>query len=381
MITTVRTISLPALRRLLVTAQRYAARRRRGTTAEVERSIAALSCVQLDSISTVERSHRIVLAARAGTYPRGDVDRLLRDGRVFEYWAHEACLLPADEWPLFRPVMDDGGRSWYASVERTHAHLEGDILERIRAEGPLGSRHFEGEAVGDMWRMKPAKAMLVRLWNRGALVVAGRDGFQRVFDLPERVLPRAILDAPTPSEHERLRALALKAVAARGALTEAGVVEHWRLKGGVRRLRPVIDGLLSDGLLERWAVEDGGPAVLVAAGSPFDPPPASTPVLLSPFDNLLWDRPFVRRVFGFDHVMEIYKRPHERRYGYYVLPFLRGDRIVGRVDLKSDRPTRELVVRAVHRERGVRSSAAFDDALDRALDRIRDVAGLERVRR
>ncbi len=381
MITTMATISLPALRRLVVAAQGYAARRRRGTTTEVERAITVLSCVQLDSISTVERSHRIVLAGRVGAYPRSAVDRLLRGGRVFEYWAHEACLLPAEDWPLFRPAMADGGRSWYASVEQTHPHLAEHVLECIRVEGALGSRHFEGEAGGEMWAMKPAKAMLVRLWNRGELVVAGRDGFQRLFDLPERVLPRAVLDAPVPSERERLRSLALKAVRARGALTEQGLVEHWRLKGGTRRIRPTVDDLVRDGLLERWSVEDAGPAVLVPAGSTVDPPPVATPVLLSPFDNLLWDRSFTRRAFAFDHVMEIYKRPHERRYGYYVLPLLRGDRIVARVDLKAERAAGELVVRAVHREPGVRGSGALDDALDRALDRLRAAAGLESVRR
>lgn len=347
----------------------------------MERSIASLTCVQLDSISTVERSHRIVLASRIGTYPRGSVDRLLQRGRVFEYWAHEACLLPVADWPLFRAAMEDGGRDWYAEVERTHPHLVEDILDRIRAEGPLGSRDFDGEAVGDMWRAKPAKAMLVRLWNRGDLVIAGRDGFQRVFDLPERVLPRSVLDAPVPNGGERLRELALKAVRARGALTEAGIVEHWRLMGGVRRVGPAVDELVEAGLLERVRVADGGPPVLVPSGTELEVAPPSTAVLLSPFDNLLWDRRLVRRVFGFDHVMEIYKRPHERVYGYYVLPFLRGDRLVARVDLKSDRAAGELVVKAVHLEPGARRSAAFDDALDRALDRLRDAAGLERVRR
>ena len=104
-------------------------------------------------------------------------------------------------------------------------------------------------------------------------------------------------------------------------------------------------------------------------------------MLLSPFDNLLWDRPFARRIFGFDHLIEVYKKEHDRRYGYYVLPFLRGDRIVGRADLKSERGDGVLVVRAFHREPGVRASAALDDALDRALDRLRRACGLESVRR
>jgi hypothetical protein len=232
-----------------------------------------------------------------------------------------------------------------------------------------------------MWNWKPAKAMLDRLWNHGDLVIAGRQGFQRLYDLPERVIPKEVLDAPLPGEAERLRALTLKAVHARGALTEAGVVEHWRLKGGVARVRPVAGALVGDGLLERLSVEDGGATVLVPAGIDLAPDAPTSAVLLSPFDNLLWDRPFARRVLGFDHLIEVYKKAHERRYGYYVLPLLWRDRIVGRADLKSERGEGALVLKAFHREPGGRGSAALDDALDRALDRLRRVCGLETVRR
>jgi uncharacterized protein YcaQ len=375
------TVTLPALRRYIVSHQGYAGRFRRGRPDDVAATVGRLSCVQLDSISTVERSHRIVLGSRVGSYPRDTISKLLRAGRVFEYWAHEACLIPVEDWPLFRPAMDVGGRPWWSHVERTHAHLRDQILQRIRDEGPLASRDFEGEQRAGMWERKPAKAMLDRLWNHGELVIAGRERFQRLYDLPERVLPRAVLDAPVPPEGARMRALALRAVRARGALTESGIVEHWRLRGGARRVRPAVDDLVADGLLERLQVADGGPPVLVAAGTDAEGASAAGAVLLSPFDNLLWDRPFARRVLGFDHLIEVYKREHERRYGYYVLPFLRGDRLVGRVDAKSDRSTGELVVKAVHREPGVRGSVAFDDALDRALDRLRRVTGLEAVRR
>jgi len=380
----VRRTSIPvaAVRRLVVAEQGYAARARRGTATEVEVAVRRLSCVQLDSISAVERSHRIALGARIGHYPRDADSGLLARGRLIEYWAHEACLLPADDWPLFRPAMQVGGRRWYGEVDRTHPHLREHVLAEIRERGPLGSRHFDGAArKGEMWGWKPAKRMLDLLWNHGELVVAGRQGFQRLYDLPERVLPPAILDAPSPSEPERLRELALRAVRARGALTEAGVVEHWRLRGGTARVRPAVDGLVADGILERLAVADGGPPVLVAAGTELDRPAPTPPVLLSPFDNLLWDRPFARRVLGFDHLIEVYKPAPERRFGYYVLPFLRGDSIVGRADLKSERASGTLVVRAFHREPGVRASAALDDALDRALDRLRRVIELETVLR
>ena len=375
-----RIVSTTALARLVVHAQGYARRSRRGTRHEVAETVGRLSCVQLDSISTVERSHRIALGSRIGDHPPDPVPRLLRSGTLFEYWAHEACLLPVARWPLFAAQMREGGRRWYGEVERTHPHLREQVLEEIRARGPLGSRHFEGAArQGEMWGWKPAKRMLELLWNHGELVVADRQGFQRLYDLPERVLPRELLEAPAPPEPERLRSLALEAVRARGALTAAGIVEHWRLRGGTRRIDPAVESLVADGLLERVAVEDGGAPVLVPAGADLDPPAPTTAVLLSPFDNLLWDRPFARRVLGFEHLIEVYKPAPERRYGYYVLPLLRGERVVARLDLKSDRDAGELVVRAVHREPDVRTSGAFDEALDGALDRLRRVVGLDRV--
>jgi len=340
-----------------------------------------MSCIQLDSISAVERSHRIALASRAGIYEQGVVSRLLAHGRIFEYWAHEACLLPIEDWPLFVGAMRSGGRRWYGEVEKTHPHLADEILEEIRVRGPLASRHFEGSTEGGMWNWKPAKAMLERLWNRGDLVVSGRQGFQRLYELPERVLPRAVLEAPPPSADERLRTLALKAVRARGALTDAGIVEHWRLRGGARAVSGAVDSLVGDGLLERVKVDDGGAPVAVEAGADLEPSAPSAAVLVSPFDNLLWDRPFARRVLGFDHLIEVYKPQAQRRYGYYVLPLVWRDRIVGRADLKSDRAAGALLVKAFHRENGVRPSSSLDEALDRALDRLRATAGLESVRR
>ena len=305
---------------------------------------------------------------------------LLRGGRLFAYWAHEACLIPACDWPLFRPAMQVGGRRWYGEVDRTHPHLREHVLEEIRARGALGSRHFDGAArQGEMWGWKPAKRMLELLWNHGELVVAGRQGFQRLYDLPERVLPRELLDAPTPSERERLRELVERAVRARGVLTESGAVEHWRLRGGTSRIREAVDSLVTDGVLERRAVEDGGQPVLVLPGTELDRPAPASAVLLSPFDNLLWDRPFARRALRFDHLIEVYKPAPQRRYGYYVLPLLWRDRVVGRADLKSERATGTLVVRAFHLEDRVRRSAALDDAFDRALERLRAVIGLDAV--
>lgn len=374
-----KTISLTALRRLAVAAQGYSSRARRGTRGEVDATIRRLSCVQLDSITAVERSHRITIGSRVGAYPRETVSRLLGQGRIFEYWAHEACLIPVEEWPLFRATMRKH-HPWRGDVIGQHPQLAEEVRAAVRERGPIASRDFDGTGGGGMWSWKPAKVMLEALWNSGEVVIAGRvSGFQRLYDLSERVIPREVREAPEPDEVTRLRELTVRAVRARGVLTESGIVEHWRLKGGVARIRPAVDSLVREGALVRLRVEDGGAGVLVPPGADLDPPRPTAAVLVSPFDNLLWDRTFARRLFGFDHLIEVYKPAPERQYGYYVLPLVWRDRIVGRADLKAERRDGALVVKAFHLERRVRRSAALDDTFERALDRLRQVIGLERV--
>lgn len=376
-----RTVSVAELRRHVVAAQGYASRSRRGRPVEVAAAVARLSAVQLDSISTVERSHRIALSSRVGTYPRATVSRLLEHGRLFEYWAHECCLLPVADWPLYRHVMVNDGSShpWWGAIIEKEPKLADQVLGEIRERGPLGSRHFEGTRGTGMWSLKPARRMLEALWTAGSLVISGRQGFQRLYDLPERVLPDEVLGAPVPGADDYMRSLIVKAVRARGALTDSGVVEHNRLRGGVARIRPYVDQLLSEGILERVSVADGGAPVLVEAGAEVGARKPTAAVLLSPFDNLLWDRPFAQRVIGFDHLIEVYKRPHERQYGYYVLPFLHGDRIVGRADLKTERSTGELRLQAFHREPKVRWTTGRDEALDKALARLADAVGASTI--
>jgi uncharacterized protein YcaQ len=373
------TASLAGIRRLAVSTQSYAGRFRRARDGEVEATIRRLSAVQLDSISTVDRAHRLTLTSRIGTFEETELQRLLTSGRVFEYWAHEACLLPVELWPHCRRTMEgDGHWGVHDRALREHADLVEPVLARIRAEGPLASRDFGGVRSGtDMWSRTPAKAVLEALWDRGMLVIAGREAFQRRYDLAERVIPRAFLDAPVPDEDETLRTLALLAVRARGALTEPAIREHWRLKGGRARLHHHVLALVDEGLLREVHPDDGGPPFYVDAEVELDGAPAP-PVLLCPFDNLLWDRTLLERLFGFRHVIEVYKRQHERSYGYYVLPLLAGDSIVGRADLKADRVDGVLHVRRFHREPGVRGNV--DAKLERAGARLARVLGLAEVR-
>jgi uncharacterized protein len=372
-------VSIAAIRRLVVGSQGYAARFRRSGADDVEAAIRRLTAVQLDSISTVDRAHRLTLNARIGAYPRDTVPQLLRAGRVFEYWAHEASLLPIELWPHFRSVMDGGGR-WgiHDRALCEHAELVEPILERIRAEGPLGSRAFAGDGGGGMWNWKPAKMVLDALWDSGVLVIGERRNFQRAYDLAERVIPKPILDAPTPTEDETLRTFAVLAVGARGALTEAAIREHWRLKGGRARLHHHLLALVAEGRLRELQADDGGAPFYVLPDVEIDGDPAP-PVLVCPFDNLVWDRPLLVRLFGFKHLIEVYKREHEREYGYYVLPLLAGDRFLGRADLKADRAEGVLRIRKFTPEPKVRGNV--DVKLERAATRLARTLGLERIER
>jgi uncharacterized protein YcaQ len=374
-------VSLAQLRRVVLAAQGFSPRFRRATEDDVEASVRRLTAVQLDSISTVDRAHKLTISARVGAFPKGDVADLLRTGRLFEYWAHEACLLPIELWPYFRRTMENTTGHWTMSERalRDHGDLVEPMLERIRAEGPLGSRDFDGGAdrrSGGMWNWKPAKMVLEALWDRGVLVIAGRRHFQRAYDLAERVIPREWLEAPVRTVDDTYRDLAVLAVRARGALTEAAIREHWRWKGGKAVLHHHLEALVDEGRLRQLDPGDGGPPFYVAPETELDGPPAP-PTLVCPFDNLVWDRPLLERLWGFKHVIEVYKREHERVYGYYVLPLVAGDRFLGRADLKADRGEGVLRVKRFTPEPRVRGNVA--DKLERAAARLTRTLGLERV--
>jgi hypothetical protein len=373
-----REIALEAARRHAVRTQRLAARRRKASRAELIACIERLGCVQIDSISVVDRSQRLVLASRCGRVPANAHDTLLRSGRVFEYWAHEACLLPSADEPHYRRDKRASGQfhRWYGPILQEHTALADEVMATARERAEISSRDFGGAGKG-YWEWTPAKRVLDALWTAGSLAIAGRVGMERRYALPERVLPQAVLEAPEPTLEATRRMQVERAVRARGIASEARVSDYFRVKGKRRTLAPAVDELVADGVLERLRMRELGDAWLVPAEDAEraiagDEKPTGA-FLLSPFDNLLWDRFEAEHLFGFEHRLEIYKPAPTRIYGYYVLPLLDGPEVVGRVDMKADRKAGTLRALAVHWQRRQRPRA-----LREALGRLAHVLGLER---
>jgi uncharacterized protein len=388
-----RTVDPALARRLFVSRQRLAGPRPPGI-AEVAGDLGYL---QLDPISVVARSHQLVLWSRLGGYDLGDLDRLLwRERSLFEYWTHGASIVRTEDYqihhllmrryPSDRSAYNRRVRAWLAENQA----LRRSILRRLRADGPLPGKALEGRAaVG--WRStgwtsgRNVERMLDVLWTQGRIVVAGRAGQQRLWDLAERWLPDWTPTERLP-EREIVRRAAQRSLRALGIATARDVDRHFT-EGRYPGLAAVLAALERAGRVERLRVaEDGvewpGPWFVHADDLPLlerlqagDWRPRTT--LLSPFDNLVIGRERTERLFGFRFRMEIYVPKAARRYGYYVLPVLHGDRLVGRVDPAMDRPRRRLLVHAVHAEPDAPASAG--PALATALHELAAFLGAEEV--
>jgi uncharacterized protein YcaQ len=367
-----------------------------------DRALAAVrrfGYLQIDSVSVAgARSHAIVLASRSAELPTSVGEELLRAGEpLFEFWGHEASWLPLELYPIFGfRRREFAVHPWWGDHLGRHRPLVDHILARLRAEGPLHTSAFETAARrpgGGFWDLSVEKKVLAALWSAGHVVVRERRGFQRIYDLPERALPPAILAAPELPELDAVEELLLLALAGCGWATRGTLAGTWRL----RNRRAVIDQALRN-LVERGAVvpctlvvERPAPGeraqwpgyvrpddLAVAAHLAEGPPPSTRrPVLLSPFDPLLWDRNRVALLFGFDATLEIFKPARTRRWGYYCLPVLAGERLVSRLDLKADRARGKLTVVARHDEPlPRRERARLDPWVDQALRRYAAQTGL-----
>ncbi|MGY1826808.1 MULTISPECIES: winged helix-turn-helix domain-containing protein [unclassified Blastococcus] len=353
---------LPAAlaRRIALAAQGFADPRPATAvgTRQLRRLTERLAVVQIDSVNVLSRSHYLPAFSRLGPYPQEALDALAnRRHDLFEYWAHEASFLPVRLHPLLRWRMAAAQEEAWGTMTRVHRERPeyvASLLERVRRDGPLRAGELQEERPnlpGSMWNWHAGKAALEYLFFTGALTASRRTaGFERVYDLPERVLPAAVLDAPTPERPDAVRELVRTAARALGVATETDLRDYFRLRPA--DARTAIAELADAGELQPVEVAGWGrPAWLDPAAR--RPRWIRARALLSPFDSLVWERPRVERIFGFRYRLEIYTPAQQRVHGYYVLPFLLGDRLVGRVDLKADRKAGALRVQAAHAEDGV----------------------------
>ena len=373
-----RTIDRSTARRLAITVQRLAGTPPRSSPNAVLGVIRSIRCVQIDPIAVVARSPLLVLGSRVSGFDAKHLDRLLwRDHSVYEYWAHAASVVLTEDHPIhawyMRQYLRDDWSAWNRrrlDWMAANAKLKRSVLAQVRRDGPVLARRISGGLTGESWRSsgwtneRNVDRMLGFLWASGRVMVAGREGIQKLWDLTERVLPA---DAP----RERLSDLEVTRRAVDRSLRGLGVGTAKHIKSHFTRDRyPELNRVLAEfertGRVERVVVEHDGapmPGTWYVHGD--DMPllegiergrwePRAT--MLSPFDNLIADRARAELLFDLSYRMEIYVPKAKRRYGYYSMPVLDGDRFVARVDPATDRANRRLLIRAVHAEPGVRTT-------------------------
>lgn len=381
------TLSLAQARRIVLAAQGFGARggSARADWRRVRSTAERLGLFQMDSINIVARAHYMPAFSRLGAYDTGKFDDKAfhpRRRELFEYWGHEASLMPMALHPLLRWRMErarrfEGMWSGVARIGRERPDYVEFVRGQIAERGPMSARDFEvkGRGGGSMWDWHEAKTALEFLFWTGAVTTHSRRGFERVYDLTERVLPAEILALPTPDEaeaHRRLMAIAARSL---GVATEADLRDYFRLNA--KDGKAAVAGLVEAGEVEPVSVE-GWPQQAYLSRHAKLPRRIGTAALVSPFDPLVWERRRTERLFGFHYRIEIYTPAHKRRHGYYVLPFLLDDRLVARVDLKADRTARTLHVLSAHHEDGV-DAGVVAERLSAELDTISSWIGLDRV--
>jgi uncharacterized protein YcaQ len=358
----------PAARRAVLAAQGFGAARPSGpvTRRHLVRTLDRIRLLQLDSVNVAVRAHYMPLFSRLGRYQRALVDDAAwahtarRPRLLVEYWAHEASLLPVADWPLLRSkAKPEGWWRHYAVLVDSRPGLVDDVLAAVKELGPVGAGELETALGGpaerrppgaSWWERSEVKRICEYLFGIGALTTGTRRHFQRLYDLPERVLPPDVLAAPAPAEDEAARALTRRAAAALGVATEPDLRDYYRI--GPEPSRRAVGELVEAGELEPVEVRGWRQPAYRVPGTPV-PRRVSGRALLCPFDPLIWERARTERVFGFRYRIEIYVPEPKREYGYYVFPFLLDGELVARVDVKADRRAGVLRVPGAFAEPGV----------------------------
>jgi len=364
------TLSAAEARRVALAAQGFArARPEVAGTRQLNAALARMATLQIDSVNVFARSHYMPLFARVGSYDTAALDRLLfaRRAPYVEYWAHVAAFIPASDWGLFRFRMD-ALRDKYGSEPGGWFDTHRDIVDWVRAElahrGPLRPAQIEHDAKkgarGPWWDWDVVKRTLEHLWLFGEVAIAGRRGFERRYALAEHVIPRSALEADIPRE-DAVRELVGRAAKAYGVATAADLADYWRIadrKAVLAAVGDLVDaGELHPVTVQGWTTA-GRPAPAWLHRDATVPRRIDAAAILTPFDPVVWFRDRAERLFDFEYRIEIYTPAPKRRYGYYSLPVLIGDDIVGRVDLKADRAASTLRVQSAWWEHGSPVDAA-----------------------
>lgn len=377
-------ISLATARRIALAAQGFADPRPAGTPdrRHLARVVSRTGLLQIDSVSAVVRAHYMPAFSRLGPYPRALIDAASSGRRrsLFEYWAHEASLLPVATWPLLAWRMERAarGEGIYAGLARfgreRAAYIE-EIFRIVAARGPIAASDLEGQkGSGGWWGWSEAKHAFEWLFWAGRITTACRRGFERFYDLPERVLPPAVLDLPVPTPADAHRELLRIAARAHGIATHACLRDYFRLSPADMKGR--IEELVEEGELLPVRVDGWNRPAYLHKNARI-PRKVAARALLAPFDPLVFERERTESLFGFRYRIEIYTPAAKRQYGYYVLPFLLGDRIVARVDVKADRPAGVLRVHAAYAQDGAPAETAAQ--LLEELRLMQGWLGLDRI--
>jgi len=377
-------LSADQARRLALGAQGFADARRSDGRA-ISRALGRTGLLQIDSVNVLQRAHYLPVFSRIGPYDTAALDRLSHHAprRLFEYWGHEASLLPVALWPLMQWRMQRADQDAWGGMFRVASEQPGLVermYEAVRDDGPITASSLSADVPkirGQMWAWSDQKRALEWLFWTGRITSARRlSNFERAYDVPERVIPRAILTAPVPPAEQAQRELLRISARALGVATATDLRDYFRLPAADTKLRlaeMVEEGDLLPVTVEGWRQ----PAYLHPEAR--IPRAVDARALLVPFDPLVWERARTERIFGFRYRIEIYVPAAKRVHGYYVLPFLLGDRLVARVDLKADRRAGVLRVQSEHLEPSAPAETTAE--LSAELELMSGWLGLDRVER
>ena len=357
-------LSIKDARALALAAQGFDSPRTKtkSTTADAVALIKKLGVIQIDSVNVLVRSQELPLFSRLGDHDRNAIPKATSQGKIFEYWGHEAAHLPVELHPMFRFKMHAARSGKLKHWGLTSFYAENKafvkrILKYVEVNGSTSAREISTRTTkkSSWWDWDEAKTALEYLFLTGELMSCGRGSdFARVYDIPERVLPRKILRMPTPSETEARKDLLVRAMRAQGVATMRDLADYYRQKPAI--VKPLVSQLVEQGVLREVSVDGWQDKAYVHRNAQL-PKRLFATALLSPFDSLVWCRPRNERLFNFHYRIEIYTPKEKRKFGYYVLPFMVNGEMVGRVDLKADRANSKLLVQSVHTEKRIKRAA------------------------